>query len=38
MTDNDPEYELVVIVEHHGTSAETLKYKVKWLGYPEQDL
>jgi hypothetical protein len=33
MTDKDPEYEVKTILEHHGTSAKTLQYKVKWLRY-----
>jgi len=37
MTDKDPEYEVEAILEHQGTSAKTLQYKVKWLGYPEPD-
>jgi hypothetical protein len=37
MTDKDPEYEVEAILEHQGSSAKTLQYKVKWLGYPEPD-
>jgi len=37
ITDMDPEYEVEAILEHQGTSAKTLQYKVKWLRYPEPD-
>jgi hypothetical protein len=37
ITDKHPEYEVEAILEHRGTSAKTLQYKVKWLGYPEPD-
>jgi hypothetical protein len=37
ITNKDPENEVEAILEHQGTSAKTLQYKVKWLGYPEPD-
>jgi hypothetical protein len=37
MTDKDPGYVVEAILEHQGTSAKTLQYKVKWLGYSELD-
>jgi len=37
MTDKDLEYEVDASLEHQGTSAKTLQYKVKWIGYPEPD-
>jgi hypothetical protein len=37
MTGKDPEYAVEAILEHKGTLAKTLQYKVKWFGYPEPD-
>jgi len=37
MTDKDPEYEIEAILDHQGTSANTRRYMVKCLRYPELD-
>jgi len=37
MTDKDLEYEVDAILDYQGTTAKTLRHKVKWLGYSESD-
>jgi len=37
MTNKDLVCKEAAILEHQGTAAKTMQYKVKWLGYPEPD-
>ena len=37
MTNKDPEYKVEAILKYQGSSAKTLQYKVKWLGFSEPD-